>query len=276
MSTGTYLTEYVSDIDKYLISSDKSVIKLMPSFKYIDFYLDVNMVGIGFNRVKEFYKREVTKLMVRSGRLESNYKSSVSTLRSSVLGIKSPRKPYEKVSDFVGLGFVETHINAKFTHDEYLANKVWMDKYNIIPKLSDSGDDYCGIRLDECIFIELNKVLVKYDVSEFPGIKRELHPAPPDELLFSKYELSELKLLDRDDLSQIIFRLCELSEIDKSEVLRNQRILGVIGHLNITLANLNKTKYSISFNRVDWHGMIDQRKRLENGVTEIQLHVQHH
>lgn len=248
------------------MSSDRMSVTLNKEFEYTDFEFNSNMIGIGVNKIKNFYGHEVAKLLIKSGRLESNYKCSLDTLRSNIVGNKTPRKSYEKVSDYVGLGFVETHLRSVFTHADYLPLKDWMDKYNIHPKLSDSGDDYNGIRLDECIFTELNKLLVKYDGTEFPEIRRELNPVPPEDLTFSRFDLSELKVLDFIESTQIINRLSELSEIDKSEVLMNQKILRIVGHLNITLSNLNKSKYSVSFNKVNWHGVVDLLTDSEFGI----------
>lgn len=266
LSTGNYLTHYISDISNYVMSSDRMSVTLNKEFEYTDFEFNSNMIGIGVNKIKNFYGHEVAKLLIKSGRLESNYKCSLDTLRSNIVGNKTPRKSYEKVSDYVGLGFVETHLRSVFTHEDYLPLKDWMDKYNIHPKLSDSGDDYNGIRLDECIFTELNKLLVKYDGTEFPEIRRELNPVPPEDLTFSRFDLSELKVLDFIESTQIINRLSELSEIDKSEVLMNQKILRIVGHLNITLSNLNKSKYSVSFNKVNWHGVVDLLTDSEFGI----------
>lgn len=268
LSTGFLLTDIISDIYRYTKVKDEIKCKVNPEFLSIsDPSYDYENYGLSNPKLKEYYLSECIKIGRSNGRLPDMYPGySLATLRSSTKLVSNP-DPTPMISDYEALNFIEFNIESVMEWSEIEPYYKWMTKYGIKPNLLDGGNGYHGLSVDNNFLPQINKILSKYDKTEFTNIRRVIIGQFDDSLNLTPLNKDELINFDNNLACQMIDSLIELTEIKSTQLLQDMKWLRLIGHINLTLRKSSRGTYNIFFNSVDFNKASQLIYKSESGYN---------
>lgn len=269
LSTGWYLTDIIDTITKYIKIRDEIVCTLVPDFIIPEVEFDTDIYGLGNKDVYNYYLKECKSIAKRDGRLPSDYKGySLATLKSTEITKKefiNLNSKVKNISDYELLTFIENNLDKDFSYEEVADYLPKLKVFNISAKPKDEGDDYNGFIFESDSYYKLNRILVNYDITEFPQLRKIVSGVMNRAIEISSFSDKELSLIDCDKMADMLDILIDSSTINKNTLMSDMQWLRLCGHINISFSDYDKDNYRVLFNAVNFSRAIELIRNSDKG-----------